>query len=85
MSIPPHAIKVEEYIPILTCLKCYSLEDHATFQCPKPKDYNICSESSLKEHAWKVCSSNANKKSINCQGDHRTLANKCPHRKKNNN
>ena len=81
MSIPPHAIKEEEYIPILTCMKCYSIEDHVTSKCPKPKEYKICSECSSLEHTWRECSI-TKKKCINCKGDHRTLANKCPYRKK---
>ncbi|MPC22836.1 hypothetical protein E2C01_015863 [Portunus trituberculatus] len=81
MSIPPHSIKIEEFTPITTCFKCYAIEDHTTAKCPKPKDYKICSECSSQNHTWKECDVN-NKKCVNCDGDHRTIANKCPHRKR---
>lgn len=80
MSISPHTIKTDEYIPIVTCLRCYALEDHTTSKCPKPKQYKVCSECTSPDHFWYECSSN-NKKCLNCDGKHRTLANSCPMRK----
>ncbi len=82
MSIPAHTVKIEEYIPITTCLKCYAIEDHITSECPKPKEYKICSECSSNDHTWRECSASNIRKCINCKGEHRTLANKCPQRKK---
>lgn len=82
MSIPPHAIKIEEYVPLLTCLKCYAIEDHTTPKCPKSQTFKICSECSSPDHTWRDCNAGANKKCVNCKGEHRTLANKCPMRKK---
>ncbi len=82
MSISPYTIKIEDYIPLLTCLKCYAIEDHTTPNCPKSKTFKICSECSSPDHTWRECSTNTQKKCINCEGEHRTLANKCPLRKK---
>ena len=81
MSIPAHTIKIEEYTPLMTCLKCYAIEDHVTLKCPKEKTYKVCSECSSHDHTWRDCKS-THKKCVNCMGDHRTLANKCPMRKK---
>ena len=80
MSISPHTIKLEDYIPILTCLRCYALEDHITPKCPKPKQYKICSECTSSDHYWHECTATT-KKCLNCEGTHRTLANSCPLRK----
>ena len=80
MSIPSYNIKIEEFIPVLTCMRCYAIEDHTTNKCPKPKDHTICSECGSMDHTWRQCNSTT-KKCANCAGDHRTLANKCPKRK----
>ena len=81
MCIAPHTIKIEEYIPILTCLRCYALEDHPTSKCPLPKERKVCSECSSHDHYWRDCKNNY-KKCINCEGNHRTLTNSCPQRKR---
>lgn len=81
MSIPEHSIKLEEFIPINTCMRCYKLEDHYTSECQKDKSYKICSECASPEHTWRECKSEV-KKCINCGGNHRTLAFKCPEKKK---
>ena len=81
MSVPPTQIKEETYTPITTCMRCYEMESHYTNQCPKEKDYKICSECGETGHTWHTCN-NKNKKCINCGGDHRTLAMRCPERKK---
>ena len=80
MSILAHNIKLDEFIPILTCMRCYKLEDHTTNNCPMPKDYTVCSECGCSEHTWKNCNSDT-KKCLNCLGPHRTLANICTQRK----
>ena len=81
MSVPPTQIKEETFIPITTCMRCYALEDHLTNQCPQPKDYKICSECGDSGHTWQGCK-NTNKKCINCIDNHRTMAMRCPKRKK---
>ena len=78
--IPPHQIQQEEYLELKNCLRCYAIEDHVAAQCTKAKDYKICSECSEVGHFWRECES-TQKKCINCKGDHRTLAFKCPLRK----
>lgn len=80
MRIPHHQIKEQDYTPISTCMRCYAVEDHFTNQCPKPKEYTICSECGSREHKWFDCKSGS-KECINCSGPHRTLAYQCPHRK----
>ena len=80
MKIPHYNIKKEEYTPINVCYKCYKLEDHHTNQCPQEANYKVCSECSSTEHTWTNCN-NTFKKCLNCNGDHRTLAFKCPSRK----
>ena len=55
MSIPAHNIKVDEFIPVLTCMRCYKLEEHTTNNCQMPKDYTVCSECGSSEHTWKNC------------------------------
>ena len=50
MSIPHYNIKIEEFIAITTCMKCYQIEDNTTNKCPKPKDYKLCSECGSNEH-----------------------------------
>lgn len=81
MRVPPHQIKEQEFTPLNTCMRCYAVEEHFTNQCPKPSDYVICSECGSLEHKWFDCNI-AKKECINCHGEHRTLAYKCPTRKK---
>ncbi len=52
ISIPPHEIKQETFIPIKCCMKCYCLEEHNTRDCPKGKEYKLCSECSNEGHLW---------------------------------
>ena len=80
ISIAPHTIKQETYISIRCCMKCYCLEEHTTRECPKPKDYKICSECSSIGHLWHQCKEEQ-KKCINCEGNHSTLAMRCTKRK----
>ncbi|MPC62211.1 hypothetical protein E2C01_056294 [Portunus trituberculatus] len=82
MNILSHSIKIEQYIPLMTFLRCYAIEDHIISKCPKPKEFKICSECSSDDHTWRDCNTGNTKLCINCNGDHRTLANKCPLRKK---
>lgn len=81
MSVSPHQVKQEIYINITTCMRCYTMDDHFTNHCSKPREYKICSECSEEGHTWRDCH-NTNKKCINCSGDHRTLAMRCPNRKR---
>lgn len=81
MRVPPHQIQQEEYINLQTCMRCYILEDHHTNQCPKLPDFKICSECGAEGHQYRTCNIQT-KKCINCGGPHRTLAMKCPIRKK---
>lgn len=80
ISTPSSQIKQETFIPLLTCYRCYSIEDHTTKDCNKPRDHKICSECAEVGHTFKDCPNNF-KRCINCQGDHRTLAMKCKIRK----
>ncbi len=80
ISAPPNMIKQEIYIPVKCCMRCYSLEQHYTSECPKPKEYKICSECSEEGHVWHQCLNNI-KKCLNCKGNHSSMAMKCQKRK----
>ncbi len=81
LKIPSHNIKQEEYVFIITCMRCYAIEEHTTNNCPEGKDYIICSECCSTNHIWRNCNSES-KMCINCGEEHRTLSMKCKHRKK---
>lgn len=80
MSITPNQIRREQYTPLLTCLKCYKIEDHITKDCNMPPDYKICSECCSPGHTYRECQSQV-KKCINCGDNHRTMAMRCRTRK----
>lgn len=80
MKIPKHDIKQCTHINILTCLRCYMMEDHSTAQCSKDRTYKVCSECSSHNHTWRECKVEI-KKCITCKGQHSTMAMKCPKRK----
>ena len=77
-SIPPSSVQKEIYIFLNICYKCYSFE-HKTENCPTP-NVIICSECAAPSHTFRECTSTT-KKCINCEGEHRTLAARCPIRK----
>ena len=80
---PAHNICREIFVDILTCFKCFQLEDHPTSACPKSKEYNICSPCASQEHTHRECISSI-RNCINCKeegNDHSTLAMSCPFRK----
>lgn len=81
MKIPQYDIKQDEYIGILTCMRCYQMEDHSTAQCTQERSYKICSECSSHDHIWRDCEEGRAKKCISCNGPHSTLAMGCPKRK----
>ena len=80
MKVPHYDIKQDKYLHILTCYRCYAMEEHPTSQCKKDKNFKICSECSSTDHTWKDCTSEI-KKCISCNGPHCTLAMKCKYRK----
>lgn len=80
--IPPFNCSVEEFTHLQICYTCYKIEDHPTNRCTSTT--KICSECSAIGHTWTECTS-ITKKCLNCpstHNDHRTLAAKCPYRKK---
>ena len=79
--ITPQQISVEEYEDILICFHCYKLESHVTNECPDSERPKPCSECSAIGHTFRECTANF-KKCLNCNGNHRTTAMKCPIRKK---
>ena len=80
ISIPPQEITIETYVPVKCCMRCYNLEDHYTNECPRGKEYKVCSECSSEDHVWHQCRA-GNKQCINCNGSHSTLAMQCIKRK----
>ena len=72
-------IEKEEFISVVPCYRCYSYA-HQKRNCIKPVDYKICSNCASEGHTYGDCKS-VILRCINCTGDHRTLAAKCPERK----
>lgn len=81
MSVPPTQIREEVYTPILSCNRCYAVEEHETNQCPTPPNYVVCSECGSRDHTFRECRA-TDKHCINCGKDHSARAMKCPIRKK---
>ena len=78
MMVAPDQMTRDEFINILTCFKCYRMEDHPTKEC---KETVVkCSECSESGHRLSECT-NPVKRCLNCQGGHRTLAMACPVKK----
>lgn len=44
MKILKHGITQDTFHSILTCMRCYKMEDHSTNQCERDRDYKICSQ-----------------------------------------
>ncbi len=80
ISIPGNEIKLETYIPIKCCMRCYTLEQHYTNECQKSREYKLCSECGTEGHLWHQCVE-TNKRCVNCGGDNSALQMKCPKRK----
>lgn len=78
VRIPDYNIKIDEFIDVPICFRCYKLNDHHSKQCTSTED--ICSECSEKGHRHTDCRA-TNKKCINCGGPHKTTAPQCPKRK----
>ena len=83
-KIRPDQISQELFINLKICFKCFKYEDHFTNQCKVTQ--KICSECAETGHTFRECRSTT-KRCVNCKssgGDdsHRTLAAKCPLRKK---
>lgn len=81
LSIPHHQIEQEQFTPIITCYRCYAVEDHVAKDCPKPKEYKVCSLCASTEHTHRDCHTRT-KQCLNCKGEHGTTAMACPIRKK---
>ena len=78
-SVPPTNVDREIFVYLSICYKCYQYS-HATEDCPTP-DVELCSECAAQNHTYRECRSTI-KKCLNCRGDHRTFAARCPMRKK---
>ncbi len=72
ISIPGHEIKLETYIPIKCCMRCYTLE-HFTNECRKSRDFKVYSECSNEGHVWHQCQE-SHKKCPYCGENHCTMA-----------
>jgi len=78
-SVPSTNTEKEIFIRLNPCFVCYSYK-HQSANCPNP-NLKKCSECAGDGHTYKECKSEA-KKCLNCGDDHRTLAARCPVRKK---
>lgn len=76
--IPSYQIEMEEFVQITPCWICYKY-DHSSKECNLP-ELTFCSECADIGHTYKQCNS-TEKKCLNCDGPHRTLAAVCPIRK----
>ena len=72
-------IEKEVFVAVVPCNRCYSCE-HQKRSCTKPQTYQICSSCAEEGHTYTECETER-VKCINCKGNHRTLAAKCPKRK----
>ena len=77
---PSEQVQKEKFVNVRVCMRCYSF-DHLTKRCTRNSEYKVCSECSAVGHRFNQCESNV-KKCLNCGEGHRTLAMKCPARKK---
>ena len=80
MRVSNHDIKQETYIPVRCCMKCFSLEDHATRDCKKGTEYKLCSECAQEGHVWHQCKELI-KTCVNCNENHSTMAMRCMKKK----
>ena len=78
-SVPPHNIEREIFVYLNPCYHCYKY-DHATDECRTP-NITLCSECAATNHTYRECQTNT-KKCLNCQEPHRTLAARCPVRRR---
>ena len=69
-------IEKEVFIPVVPCYRCYSY-GHLTKTCPKPSEYSVCFNCASRGHTYTECNSST-LQCVNCGGDHRMLAAKCP-------
>ena len=79
-SFPIANLSQDTYVSLAQCMRCYSF-DHIMKHCPHPRTYQVCSNCSSKEHRYDRCA-NVFKKCLTCDGDHPTLAARCPNRKR---
>ena len=80
MNVPGSHIKKETHVELITCFRCFAIEDHTSFSCTKDSTYKVCSSCSAEGHGWRNCHA-LHKKCLNCHGNHHSLANQCPKRK----
>jgi len=80
LRVPPRSIDPDRYIEVLTCYRCFKLDDHTSNFCDKDINYKVCSLCSGSNHTSRECSATV-KKCLNCSGPHSTFAMACPNRK----
>lgn len=81
MAVSPSQIRAETYTPIMSCNRCYAVEEHLTRQCPAPTTYVVCSECASRDHTHIDCRA-TEKNCVNCGQNHSARAMRCPIRKK---
>ena len=74
------SMEKEMFVAIIPCYRCYKY-DHQRRHCKMPEDYRICSICAKVGHTYSACKEEE-EKCINFYGNHRTLAARCPERKK---
>lgn len=77
MKIPHFDIKQDGHISVMTCMKCYIMEEHTTAQCVQEPSFKICFECSSSNYTLRDCNADI-KKCIFCKCAHSTLGTRCP-------
>ena len=65
MSVSPSQVHQEEYIELLTCTRCYAVEDHTAKDCPRPATYQMYSNCAAEGHPHWECKEKV-RKCVNC-------------------
>ena len=77
LSIPSTNIVQEKFVNLMTCYKCYAVEEHQASSCNRSKEYKVCSVCASTDHTICQCNSMI-KKCLNCEGEHTSLSMSCP-------
>lgn len=77
--LPPSSIRLDEFIRLNYCFRCYSIEDHLSRDCCKPDNYKVCSLCASHDHVFRECNSNS-RRCVNCDGSHGSMSFSCPRR-----
>jgi len=85
LHIPAHNIVKDNFVKLLTCFCCFTVEEHISSNCPKKQfdsSFQVCSKCAATDHDYKSCpNANDKLKCYNCDGEHHAMSNSCYIRK----